>query len=100
MKKGRSSNDWYEGAPHIKVEERYKAQIMMWIRKKMNTEHYKNRRRKAKKMHKKRVHDLTVLKGMDEENKRNDGRKFYTLACRMMTSFQPRISIGRTGIII
>jgi hypothetical protein len=47
----KKKNDWYEDEPHIKVEERYKAQIIMLNRKRMNTENYKTKRREAKKMH-------------------------------------------------
>ena len=38
---------------------------------------------------KKRVHDLKMMKGKEEANKRNEARKFYTLACGMMAGFQP-----------
>jgi hypothetical protein len=38
---------------------------------------------------KKGAHDLKLLEGMEEANKRNDARKFYTIAHRMKAGFQP-----------
>jgi len=44
-------NGWYEKECHIKVEERNRARIkMLSKRTRMNTEHYKNKRREAKKV--------------------------------------------------
>jgi hypothetical protein len=37
--------------------------------------------------HNKGAHNLKVLKSMEEANKRNEGRKFYTIAHRVKASF-------------
>jgi hypothetical protein len=42
---------------------------------------------------KKKAHDLRVLEGTEEANKRNETRKFYTTAHGVKASFQPRASI-------
>ena len=42
-------------------------------------------------------HDLKVLEGMEEANKRSEARKFYTTARRMKANFQPQTSIWEQG---
>jgi hypothetical protein len=62
----------------------------------MDTENYKNKRSQAEEMcrtKKKRSHDFKVLEGTKEANKRNEARKFYTIAGRMKVGFQPRTSL-------
>jgi hypothetical protein len=88
------------------VEERNEAKLKMLNRRtRVDTENYRNKRRQAKKMcraTKKSSHDLKVLEGTKEANKRNEARKFYTIACRMKVGFQPRKSIctERDNILI
>ena len=38
------------------------------------------------------AHDLKVMEGMEEVNKRNEARKFYTRAREIKAGFQPRMS--------
>lgn len=67
---------------------------------KMNTENYKNKGRKVKKMcreKKKRAQDCKVHKGMEEANKRNEARKVYIIARGLKASFQPRMSVCKDG---
>ena len=66
---------------------------MLNRQKRLNTENYKNTRRKAKKICRKRAQELKMLEGTEEANKRNEAKKCYMIARGMKASFQPRTSI-------
>jgi hypothetical protein len=45
----------------------------------------------------KRAQDHKVQKGMEEANKRNETRKFYTVVHGMKANYQPQVSICKDG---
>jgi len=65
----------------------------------MNAKNYKNKRKEAKKIlgGGGGAHDLTVLEGMEEANKRNKTRKFYTIARGAKAGLQPQASVSKDG---
>jgi hypothetical protein len=55
----------------------------------MNTENYKNKRKEDKKF----AEQKQELERVQEANKRNEERKFYTISGGVKADFQPRKSI-------